>query len=580
MTPLIGQGHEIAVYSGVSFNAYYELILDYINKNGYDSIHPYALAGNLNNMISARLSNMFHFTGPSLAIDTACSSYSVALHHAITVLKDRAIKGVLVAGSNIVTTPTMQRLSRKAGILSTSSRVKVFGKDADGSVLGEGVVVLFLERLADAIKGDKQIYGVIRGSAINNDGESFSVMTPNPVGQSQVLQQAYTNAKINPSDLNYIEVHGTGTVIGDPIEVNTLAKVFSSDKVKHPIGIGSVKSNIGHLLAASGGAGLAKVLLCLKHKKWVPSLHFKHINPAIKLEQSPFFIVDKVSTWQPCAAKKQLAGVSSFGFGGTNSHVVVEEWVENRHANDSFSDINLLTFSAKSKGSLFKMIEQTKQWLEYNMDLSINDICFTRNRYRKHYYYRHACLVSSTKQIKQSFEYEQNVPPGREIRVGFLLVNNPISKGTPYFSVEGIQKFETAIINNKVDLTLINDDTLMSCAYRLLLLKELQQSIKANSFLISENSDLLHCDILIQLDNVNVPAFIDASIIDKMKIISLSNKITVPFQEQLLLLMAKLYVAGVDFAWDRLHPDHSGKLIYLPPYPFEAKSHWLNPMTR
>src|SRR5690606_6669587 len=221
-----------------------------------------------------------------LAIDTACSSSLLALDYAIKDLRAGKIDFALVGAANLLLTPTSFYLSRKAGILSDDNTCRVFDAKANGTVLGEGIGVILLQPLQEAQKDNRFIHAIIKGIGVNNDGRSLGIMAPNPKGQLQVMKEAYTDAGIDPSTVTYIEAHGTGTLIGDPVEVKALTQFFSRfTEQKGYCGIGSVKSNIGHLLAAAGLAGLIKTVLCLEHKALVPTLGIEKVNPALSFEK-------------------------------------------------------------------------------------------------------------------------------------------------------------------------------------------------------------------------------------------------------------------------------------------------------
>ena len=379
----------IGIYAGVSTNTYAPLVAEHMKAEGLDSAPSSALIGGMPNMIPAQIAHAFNFTGPAMVVDTACSSFMVALSQAVDALRRGNVEGALVIGSHLMVTRDTHMLSRHAGILSSSRYTKVFDKAADGSVLGEGVVVFYLEREQEALDAHKAAYGVVRGIATNNDGCSLGIMAPNPAGQAAVLSAAYRDAARDPGSVDYIEVHGTGTAIGDPIEMNVLSRFFSPHVAEgHAIGVGSVKTNIGHLLPAAGGAGCAKALLCLYHQTWVPSLHMQKINPHLRLEDSPFCLVQ--STMPDTSRKKTLVGVSAFGLGGTNGHVVIEQ-AEQLPSMPSAPQCPLITFSAKSLSARNSVMQHTISWSK-NAGAQLNDIAYTSNRHRAHYPVRAAAI--------------------------------------------------------------------------------------------------------------------------------------------------------------------------------------------
>jgi acyl transferase domain-containing protein len=274
--------------------------------------------------------------GPSEPVETACSSSLVAIHRAISAMEDGSCNMAIVGGVNTILTPEMHISFNKAGMLSEDGRCKTFSENANGYVRGEGVGMLFLKKRKKAEEDGDHIYGLIRGTAENHGGRVNSLTAPNPKAQAELLVRAYKNAGIDPRSVSYIEAHGTGTSLGDPIEINGLKMAFEelygeNEKKSVHCGLGSVKSNIGHLEFAAGVAGVIKVLLQLKHKEIVKSLHCETVNPYIHLEDSPFYIVQKKRKWKVLKDQngKKLprrAGVSSFGFGGVNAHIILEEY--------------------------------------------------------------------------------------------------------------------------------------------------------------------------------------------------------------------------------------------------------------
>lgn len=285
-----------------------------------EHLHPNALADNLANMIASRISHELNITGPSMTIDTACSSSLVAVHMACESLRQGESDLVFAGGVNLNLTPSVFQYMHAAGVISPSGKCIPFSKDSDGILLGEGAGMLLLKRLNEALDDQNPILGVIKGSGINNDGRSLSVMAPSWKGQLSLLQHTYKNAGFDPGRISAIEAHGTSTRIGDSVELSVIERFFPLRE--QPISIGSVKSNIGHTLGAAGIAGVIKMLLALHHKQLPPSVH-ELPNPSWKLEEKGIRIQNRLEPWT--AASPRAAGISSFGFGGTNAHVILEE---------------------------------------------------------------------------------------------------------------------------------------------------------------------------------------------------------------------------------------------------------------
>ena len=272
-----------------------------------------------------RLSYFLDWRGPSWAVDTACSSSLVAVHQACQSLLQRECNLALAGGVNLILTPQLTMTFSQAKMLAKDGRCKTFDADADGYVRSEGCGVVVLKRLEDAVAHGDKIQAIIRGSAVNQDGQTNGLTAPNGQSQQEVIRLALAKAGVKPSQISYVETHGTGTTLGDPIEVNSLKAVMMEGRESNqPCWIGSVKTNVGHLEAAAGIAGLIKLVLSLEHREIPPHLHLKKLNPYIELEQTEMEIPTQLQPWLS-SEEPRRAGVSAFGFGGTNAHVILEE---------------------------------------------------------------------------------------------------------------------------------------------------------------------------------------------------------------------------------------------------------------
>lgn len=336
----------------------------------------YAALGNAHSIISNRLSFLFNFNGPSETVDTACSSSLVALHSARKAILAGSCECAIVAGVNALLEPSFFKSFYNAGMLSKDGRCKTFDNSANGYVRGEGVGAVLLKPLDKAIKDGDHILGVLRSSSVNHVGKSSSLTAPDPNIQSELIYSAYKEAGIKPTEVSYIEAHGTGTSLGDPIEINGLKKAFNKLNSLHqqeplPEGycnIGSAKTNIGHLESAAGIAGLIKVLLSLKNKKLPGLVNFNKLNQYIDLKKSPFYISDKTTEWKQLADKNgklipRIAGISSFGFGGANAHAVIEEFEGNNYKSKPNTSKQLLILSAKNHNALISKTEDLKNFV-------------------------------------------------------------------------------------------------------------------------------------------------------------------------------------------------------------------------
>ncbi|MDZ8227265.1 acyltransferase domain-containing protein [Nostoc sp. ChiVER01] len=311
-------------------------------------------------IIANRISYIFGFQGASLTVNTACSSSLVAVHLACQSLRSGESTLALAGGVNLTIDPNSTSIMSKFGGLSAEGRCKTFDANADGYVRSEGAGIVVLKPLSLALAAGDPIYCVIRGSAVNNDGFSNGLTAPNPKAQEGLLQDVYEQAGINPNQVHYVETHGTGTKLGDPIEAKALGAVLSRDRpVERPLILGSVKTNIGHLEAAAGIAGLIKVVLAIKHRQIPPNLHFHQPNPEIPFDELHLKVQTSLTNW-PYPEEPALAGVSSFGFGGTNCHVVVQELL-----NISASRFPLLIpLAANSEKTLQSLCQELKVKLQ------------------------------------------------------------------------------------------------------------------------------------------------------------------------------------------------------------------------
>ncbi|MGZ9709227.1 amino acid adenylation domain-containing protein [Glaciimonas sp. GNP009] len=334
-SPTSLSGSDTALFIGTASSGYGELMA----QNG-SAIESYSSTGVVGSVGPNRMSYFLNLHGPSEPVETACSSSLVAIHRALAAMAMGDCQQAVVGGINLIVSPETQISFNKAGMLCEDGRCKTFSREANGYVRGEGVGMLFLKKLEAAERDGDHIYGVIRGSAENHGGRGNSLTAPNPKAQAALIKTAYTRAGIDPRSVAYIEAHGTGTELGDPIEINGLKAAFkelyqvsgSPDIPQAHCALGSVKTNIGHLELAAGVAGVIKVLLQLKHKMLVRSLHCETVNPYIQLQGSPFYLLRENREWAPLQdaaghAWPRRAGISSFGFGGVNAHLVIEEYV-------------------------------------------------------------------------------------------------------------------------------------------------------------------------------------------------------------------------------------------------------------
>lgn len=384
------------VFVGVaSFDYYDRVAQDPARMNGY------SLTGNAYSITANRLSYVFDLRGPSIAVDTACSSSLVAIHLACQSLAAGECSTALAGGVQIMMSPWVSVAASKGEFLSPDGRCKTFDESANGYVRGEGVGMLVLKRLEDAERDGDRIWAVVRGSAVNQDGRSNGLTAPNPTAQIDVISTALRRANVSPENIGYIEAHGTGTRLGDPIELNALGSVLGQRK--NPCFVGSVKSNFGHLEAAAGVAGLIKSVLCVHYGEIVPNLHFSRPNPLIDFANLPFVVPTQRQSWPNDVTR--IAGVSSFGFGGTNAHVVIEAARSSGLSSpQAHSEPALLCLSARTVPALAQLAESYAAWLRAFPHVPVFDAAATAAHGRNVMGERTAVVLDSPQNAAVSLE--------------------------------------------------------------------------------------------------------------------------------------------------------------------------------
>jgi acyl transferase domain-containing protein/acyl-CoA synthetase (AMP-forming)/AMP-acid ligase II/glyoxylase-like metal-dependent hydrolase (beta-lactamase superfamily II)/acyl carrier protein len=383
------RGSATGVFLGMTTEDY-----GHMQWNRPDAIDMYSATGTLSSVASGRISYVFDFRGPSLSIDTACSSSLVAIHYACQSLWNGEATMALAGGVNLMLTPENGISQTKLGALAADGKCKAFDASADGFVRGEGAGLVVLKRLSQAVADGDRVYAVIRGSAVNQDGRSNGLTAPNPQAQRAVLREAYRHAGVSPGAVQYIEAHGTGTPLGDPMELQALGRVLGTDRATDDVcAIGSVKTNIGHLESAAGIAGVLKTALALHHEELPSSLHFKHGNPLIAFEKLHLRVQDQAAAW-PRGDKARIAGVSSFGIGGTNAHIVLAEAPEQLRARRSEPSRYALPLSARTHEALVALARAYAASLNVGAlrETSLAAICYTAGARRGHLEHR-LCVV-------------------------------------------------------------------------------------------------------------------------------------------------------------------------------------------
>jgi acyl transferase domain-containing protein len=394
-----------------------EYLHRFFRDGDLDTFNAYFASGIARSVAAGRISYTLGIQGPNLSIDTACSSSLVAVHTACMYLRSKECRMALAGGVNVVLSPEIGIAFSQSRMMAADGRCKTFDSRADGFVRGEGCGVVVLKRLSDALADRDHILALIRGSAVNQDGRSSGLTVPNFSAQQAVIRQALAAGSVEPLEVGYVEAHGTGTALGDPIEARALATVLGPGRtLENPLVIGSVKTNIGHSEAAAGVAGLIKTVLALGHEEIPPHLHFREMNPHIDWCGMPVQIPSEPQPW-PRGEKRRLAGVSAFGFSGTNVHVVLEEAPATVAASDterSATDrpVHLLALSARSANGLQQLAERYADALGVHNG-ACADICHTANAGRAHFEHRLTAIGKSTQEIRSRL---LQALPGKRIR--------------------------------------------------------------------------------------------------------------------------------------------------------------------
>ncbi|MEW6735025.1 MAG: type I polyketide synthase [Acidobacteriota bacterium] len=399
-------GSQAGVFIGMITNDYEDLQIRDI-----EGINIYSATGSFRSVASGRLSYILGLQGPSLTIDTACSSSLVTVHLACQSLRSGECELAIAGGVNLILQPEHSFGFSSANMLAPNGRCKFCDANADGFIRSEGVGIVVLKPLSQALADKDPIYALIMGSAVNNDGRSSGfLMTPSQQGQEAVVRAAYRDAKINPGQVHYVEAHGTGTKVGDPIELSAIGTVIATERPSDsPCFIGSVKTNIGHSEAAAGIAGLIKVALSIKHRLIPPSLHLHEPNPNIPWQQLPFIVNQNLVEW-PAEPKPARAGVSSFGISGTNAHVVLQEAPSIPYPYKQTEEVvsnraQVLTISAKSTEALQIFAQHYQAFVTTkDSDIDLTDICYTSSIRRTHHEHRLALVANSRTELARQLE--------------------------------------------------------------------------------------------------------------------------------------------------------------------------------
>nr|WP_315248556.1 polyketide synthase [uncultured Flavobacterium sp.] len=399
----------IGVFSS-SLMSTYLLNNVYTSKENYDGDIDALISdisgrmGNDSNYLSTRTSFHLNLTGPSISVQTACSSSLVAVHLASQSILNGECDMALAGGVALRFPMNVGYLYEKDSILSSDGKCRAFDADASGTIFGNGCGVVILKRYEDAINDRDNILAIIKGSAMNNDGsDKIGYVSPSENGLTRVISEAVAVAQIDRNSISYIEAHGTGTIMGDTIELKALNNVFSGDIGRDvPFAIGSVKTNIGHLSVAAGIAGLIKTTLMLQNKKIPATLNFDSLNPNCEFENSPFYVNTKLKEWETENQVPRRAGVTSMGMGGTNVHIIMEEHLNTEISTSDVSNSSIIALSAKTPEALSKARINLAEFLETNTHINLADISYTNILGRRTFDYRLVTVADNLKQLKEN----------------------------------------------------------------------------------------------------------------------------------------------------------------------------------
>ncbi|WP_454783207.1 SDR family NAD(P)-dependent oxidoreductase [Legionella sp. WA2022007384] len=423
--PLSLEQSNTGIFVGISSKDYSQLVRD----SQQHFTDAYFGIGNASSAAAGRLAYFLGTHGETLAVDTACSSSLVAVFEACRNLNDKTEDLAIVGGVNCILDPSLSISFSQAGMLSPSNKCQVFDAKADGYVRSEGCGVVILKRLSDAQRDKNRILAVIQSATVNNDGHSNGITAPNPQAQSDLIRHALKLSDLSADQISYIEAHGTGTRLGDPIEFNSLKEVFATGTRESPLVIGSVKSNIGHLEAAAGMAGLIKTILMVQHKEIPANLHFETVNPLIDLEAIPAQVPNSLQSWNTETFQPvRYAGISSFGFTGTNAHLILSEPPSAEPNNELpmkwQRPIHLFTLSAHSPEALSEQRAKLLEFIHQEKQIDIARLCHSLALGRSPLAYRLAFPVSSQQDLNEKLQSnESSIPsirPGINNKIVFL----------------------------------------------------------------------------------------------------------------------------------------------------------------
>ncbi|HMT03337.1 MAG TPA: SDR family NAD(P)-dependent oxidoreductase [Burkholderiales bacterium] len=439
-------GAAVGVFIGATGDEYERAVISKLPASD-----AFALTGVSPTILANRISYFFDWSGPSEVIDTACSSSLVAIHRAVQSMRNKECDFAIVGGTNLLLDQNPHISLSKLGMLSSDGKCKAFANNANGYVRGEGFAWVFLKFTESAVMNKDSIYAIIKATGVNHGGKSNSLTAPNPVRQAELLYNVYKKTNVDIRQIGFIEAHGTGTSLGDPIEFNGLTNAFkrlnSDNEFVHQFcALGSVKGNIGHLEAAAGIAGFIKLVLSIKHQKIPPTLHIKEINPNIILTSTPFFLPTETIDWIAPVIDGQvlprIGGVSSFGFGGVYSHVVLSEYVEQEpQPSTIYNDLSIFTLTGSNETELESYINQLLIYLE-NHEISKESFEYILQLGRHHFCYRKLVICTTLEELKSALRAIRTKQPSSyifDMQNIELLSNTALSKNIQMDLIKWLQ---------------------------------------------------------------------------------------------------------------------------------------------
>ncbi|KFG98142.1 beta-ketoacyl synthase [Burkholderia paludis] len=557
-------GSRTAVIVGISNADYVRLAQEQDADVG-----PYVATGNALSVAANRIAYTLDLRGPSWAVDTACSSSLVAVHHACRALQRGESDAALAGGVNLILAPQLSASFTQAGMLSPDGRCKAFDADANGYVRGEGVGMVLLKRLDDALANGDTVFAVIRGSAVNQDGRSNGLTAPNGPAQQAVIHGALRDAGVRPQDIGFVEAHGTGTPLGDPIELNALTAVLGESRQPEArCWIGSVKTNIGHLESAAGIASLIKTALALHHRTIPPNLHFRSLNPHIALDDTPFRIPQQVVPWHPEHGPR-VAGVSSFGFGGTNAHMILSEapragMIEDDPATPA---THIVTLSARTPEALQALAASYAAYFDAHPEVRLREVASTANTGRTHFARRAAIVASSLDALRSrlhavSAGEAADTPPA----VTFHFSADDGASADAVRQLRSASPAFSALMQQQPDAAEAGFTAFQRA------LAQLWMSFGITPDAVSSTGEGHRAAASL----ADVPQAPDGAAAGTPGIV-IEIGARAAAWDAILHTLAGLYVRGASVNWHAVEPPAPSRRLALPTYPFERRSFWLNP---